>query len=339
MRLTHCLTAALLGIAVVSAAAAAAADAAEQTADDLYALVGERLSHMRDVAAFKWLSELPVEDLPREQVVVAAALEQARNRGLRPGGSEAFFREQIEAAKDIQNYWFERWRSGGGPLTAPDLAGEIRPRLLELGDQIIAGLGQPLAHDSDTFATLVATEGLPKERVERLYLALRQVARYHSRLEQILASGTLRVGTTGDYAPFSEADGDPGEGWAASLIGVDVDLARDLAAALGVAVEFVPTSWPTLSEDLRAGRFDVAMSGVSRTLDRARTGHLSLPYYTGGKTPIARCEDRERFDSLEEIVPGTLAPGSVRGGRFARRNLPIAGKRSEVVQPHPVDEP
>ncbi len=256
---------------------------------------------MRDVAAHKWLQELPVEDLAREQVVVATALEEARNHGLEPEGAAAFFREQIEAAKDIQRYWFGRWQADGGPQAAPDLAAEIRPRLLLLGNEIIAGLGRAQAHDQAAFADLVATEGLGSERVESLYRALRQVARYDSRLQQIRASGLLRVGTTGDYAPFSDANADTSERWAGSLTGADVDLARDLAAALDVEVEFVRTSWPTLSEDLLAGRYDVAMSGVSRTLDRAKIGHLSLPYYVGGKTPIARCEDRARFAGLEDI--------------------------------------
>jgi cyclohexadienyl dehydratase len=338
MRLTRFLAATFTGIAIVVASASvpAAADkpgasglAAGQGADELYALVGKRLSHMRDVAAFKWLHERPVEDLTREQVVVEAALAEARNRGLRPGGAEVFFSEQIAAAKDIQHYWFERWDAEGGPLRAPDLAGEIRPRLLELGEQIIISLGQDHAHDSNAFATLVATEGLPADRVERLYRALRQVERYDSRLEQVLASGTLRVGTTGDYAPFSEAAAERGSTWAETLVGVDIELARDLAAALGVAVVFVPTSWPTLSADLEAGRFDVAMSGVSRTLDRARIGHLSLPYYVGGKTPITRCEDRQRFGSLQEIdQPGVrviVNPGGT-NERFVDEQLTKAEK-------------
>ena len=328
----------LISVLAVLAATGAvpATAAAAATTDQLYGLVGERLSHMRDVAAFKWLNDRPVEDLSREQVVVEAALANARNQQLVPEGAEAFFLEQIEAAKDIQRYWFSRWQTGSGPADAPDLSSNVRPQLLLLGEQITAALGQPLAHDEDAFARLVATEGLGPDRINRLYVALRNVVRYPTRLAQIQSSGLLRVGTTGDYAPFSHDDGaeksaasDTDQEWQESLTGVDVDLARNLAAALKVELEFVHTSWPTLSEDLRAGRFDVAMSGVSRTLDRARIGHLSLPYYIGGKKPIARCEDRERFGSLAAIdQPGVrviVNPGGT-NERFVDEQLEQAEK-------------
>jgi len=324
-----------LCILVLSLTAGAAGAA---PADELYTLVAERLSLMRDVAAFKWLNDRPVEDTAREQVVVDAAVAEALNRGLRPKAAEAFFREQIEAAKDIQRFWFEAWQAGVGPETAPDLVAAVRPRLLGLGDQIIAGLGRPIAHDPAAFERLVATEGLGAERLAALYDALRQVVRFDSRFAQIQATGTLRVGTTGDYAPFSyesdqatvAADGsaDPA-GWAETLKGADVDLARDLAEALDVTLVFVRTSWPTLSEDLQAGRFDVAMSGVSRTLDRARIGHLSVPYYVGGKMPIARCEDRRRFSSLADIdqpdVRVIVNPGGT-NERFVDEQLEQAEK-------------
>jgi cyclohexadienyl dehydratase len=307
-------------------------------ADELYTLVAERLSLMRDVAAFKWLNDRPVEDTAREQVVVDSAVTVALNQGLQPKAAEAFFREQIEAAKDIQRYWFETWRTGAGPETAPDLVAAVRPRLLLLGDQIIAGLGRTTAHDPAAFERLVATEGLGDARIAALYDALRQVVRFDSRLAQILATGSLRVGTTGDYAPFSyESDpeldaaetADGSASWADALRGIDVDLARDLAKALDVDLIFVRTSWPTLSKDLQAGRFDVAMSGVSRTLDRARIGHLSVPYYVGGKMPIARCEDRRRFGSLADIdqpdVRVIVNPGGT-NERFVDERLEQAEK-------------
>lgn len=320
----------LLLLSAIASIAATPASAAAATADELYALVGERLSLMRDVAAFKWLNDRPVEDPAREQIVIRAALEAAGNQGLQADGAEAFFREQIEAAKDIQRYWLDRWRAAGGPAAAADLLSETRPRLLALGDRIVAGLGQPVAHDGQAFQRLVATEGLGPDRAASLFTALRQVSRYENRLAQISATGVLRVGTTGDYAPFSySAQAGDVERWAETLSGVDVDLARDLAAALGVELEFVRTSWPTLSEDLLAGRFDVAMSGVSRSLDRARLGHLSLPYYVGGKMPIARCEDRRRFGSLDGIdQPGVrviVNPGGT-NERFVDEQLQQAEK-------------
>ena len=88
-----------------------------------------------------------------------------------------------------------------------------------------------------------------------------------SKLAEILHRGILRVGTTGDYRPFTYLDKTSG-----AYSGLDVDLAHSLADALGVKVEFVATSWPTLAKDFDADLFDIAMGGVSITLERAKTG-------------------------------------------------------------------
>lgn len=117
-----------------------------------------------------------------------------------------------------------------------------------------------------------------------------------SRLQAILDRGVLRVGTTGDYRPFTYLDKTDG-----AYSGIDIDLARSLGAALGVRVEFEPTTWPTLMSDFTADRFDIAMGGVSVTLDRAKKGYFSVPYLREGKTPIARCADKDRFTDLAAI--------------------------------------
>ena len=143
-----------------------------------------------------------------------------------------------------------------------------------------------------------------------------------SRLDEILARGVLRVGTTGDYRPFTALDKASG-----AYSGFDIDLARSLGAALGVKVEFVPTSWPGLSRDFEAGAFDIAMGGISVTLDRARKGFFSAPYMREGKTPIARCADKDKYQTLAQIdSPGVRVianPGGT-NERFDRAHLHTA---------------
>lgn len=114
-------------------------------------------------------------------------------------------------------------------------------------------------------------------------------------LSAIRTDGTLKVGMTGDYAPFSlrRADG--------AFEGADVTMARSLAQALGVSLVLVPTSWKTLAADLRADRFDVAMGGVSVTPERAALGAFSIPVLHDGKRPIVRCADKDRYVSLAAI--------------------------------------
>jgi cyclohexadienyl dehydratase len=89
----------------------------------------------------------------------------------------------------------------------------------------------------------------------------------------------LRVGTSGDYAPFSKG----GEGF-------DVDVARRFAAELGRPLELVPFRWPELAERAARGDFDVAMSGVTWRADRDVHGWLSLAVGQGGPCWIGAAE-------------------------------------------------
>ena len=140
-------------------------------------------------------------------------------------------------------------------------------------------------------------------------------------LDAIRARGLLRVGTTGDYKPFTYRNPD------GSYQGADIDMARRLAARLGVMVAFVPTTWAKLADDFAGGRFDVAMGGVTILPVRAAKGDFSTVTYVDGKRPIARCADRDRFTSLAAIdQPGVrvvVNPGASNEA-FARAQFPHA---------------
>jgi cyclohexadienyl dehydratase len=155
-----------------------------------------------------------------------------------------------------------------------------------------------------------------------LALAGQALAQAPSRLDDIVQRGVLRVGLTGDYRPFSTLDKATGQ-----YSGLDVDMAGNLAAALGVKVEIVPTTWSGLLGDLSAGRFDVGMGGISVTLLRQKTAFFSIPLLRVGKTPIARCADKDRFATLAQIDrPGVkviVNPGGT-NERFDRANLKSA---------------
>lgn len=108
-------------------------------ADKLFELINGRLSYMKDVAAFKWVNKKPIEDLAREEVVIQKTAEAAGKAGLDEESTKQFFRVQIEAAKQIQRGWHKEWQENGFPEDAKfaDLTTEIRPALIELGDDII----------------------------------------------------------------------------------------------------------------------------------------------------------------------------------------------------------
>lgn len=113
--------------------------------------------------------------------------------------------------------------------------------------------------------------------------------------QEIKQSGELRIGVPGDYAPLAFHDKQ------GNLVGYDIDMARSLSDELQLKVSFVPTSWPTLSADLAADKFDIAMGGVTATAGREAQFALSAPVVKNGKIALTHCDKAEKFPSLEAI--------------------------------------
>src|ERR1700716_1837692 len=114
-----------------------------------------------------------------------------------------------------------------------------------------------------------------KPRVLLLAIALLPVpaaaqTQSQDRLQKILTTGVLRVGTTMDTPVFSMRD--PASG---KLEGFDMDALETLGPALGVRIEYVKMTFGSMLADLAADKFDVAMSGRGRTLAPARIATVS----------------------------------------------------------------
>ena len=126
----------------------------------------------------------------------------------------------------------------------------------------------------------------------------------------------LRVGTSGDYPPFStvgpvadehdddqatrapppDADGPDGAGdgggadASTSRGGFAVEVAGRLARDLGYDLAFVPFDWPDLASAVAADEFDVAMSGVTWRPGRAATGWMSRAVASGGPCVVSAAD-------------------------------------------------
>ena len=291
---------------------------------------------MQDVAAYKYANHIAIENKPREKVVLASAVASARKQQLDPATLEPFFRLQIKLAKSLQKSWIEKWQAEGesphGTETIPDLKNTTRPKLITLGAQLVKqiplALGELQATDSFdqhlnainvAITTPFVSPAMKRELLESLLQIRKLSPRESSVLANILHSGVLRVGTTGDYPPFSFIDKPSGE-----YSGIDIDLARNLADSLGVELRLVDTSWPGLMTDLAANKYDVGMSGISRTLLRQRTAFFSRAYSVGGKTPIARCDAVTELNSLNKIdqsaVRVIVNPGGT-NEKFVRKHI------------------
>ena len=151
----------------------------------LAGLVDQRLSYMDDVAAYKWVKGLPIEDLERERVVMADSLKNAARHELEPNSVRSFFELQIALAKSVQAHWFRRWdRTSFGARDIPDLPGQIRPELLRLGDEILGAVadlepwrlpGSCLEALAPVFIRGVTNEIVSADEKQRLFRSIRTI--------------------------------------------------------------------------------------------------------------------------------------------------------------------
>jgi polar amino acid transport system substrate-binding protein len=163
-------------------------------------------------------------------------------------------------------------------------------------------------------------------------------------LATIARRGVLRVGMYPGLAPFVAAGGDADElrrlahvdGAAQravdgrSVAGFDVDLAAAAARALDARLEIVLVErFEELLPGLVAGRYDVVMSGLTRTLARARVISFSDPYFTSGLQVLVPQD--ARFATLASLC-AAHARVVVRAGTtaetFAHAALAGAGVRA-----------
>ena len=139
-------------------------------------------------------------------------------------------------------------------------------------------------------------------------------------IERIVDRGTLLVGTTGDYRPLSYREAD-GNYW-----GFGIEMAEKIAERIGVGIDYVQTSWPTLTADVQAEpqTFDLAMGGITITDTRKETMLMSDGYLANGKTILCRSTEADRYQSLADLdkpeVRVMVNPGGL-NEKFANENL------------------
>ena len=112
-----------------------------------------------------------------------------------------------------------------------------------------------------------------------------------SALDRILKKGELAVGTSGTQPPMS-AINKKGE-----LMGMDVDLSKAMADAMGVKLRFVQMPFAELLPPLEAGKVDIILSGMTITAERNKKLAFVGPYVVTGKGILAVAE---RFAALKE---------------------------------------
>jgi polar amino acid transport system substrate-binding protein len=123
----------------------------------------------------------------------------------------------------------------------------------------------------------------------------------HARtLDEIKASGELRIGDEASYVPFAfRKDG--------AIIGYDIDVADSLCKALQVKCVVVDTVWAGIIPALFADKFDVIMGQLDYSPERMAKVGFSIPYAEASQAMLVRAADKDKIKSLDDLSGRVLA--------------------------------
>ena len=114
-------------------------------------------------------------------------------------------------------------------------------------------------------------------------------------LQDVLNSGVLKVGTTGDWNPMTMKN--PATN---SYSGYDIDVMTELAKDLGVKVEFVPTDWKTLVSGVTSGKYHMTGS-ASVSPARAKATGYSVSYFSLATVPLTLAKNANKFKDWNKV--------------------------------------
>ncbi len=105
----------------------------------------------------------------------------------------------------------------------------------------------------------------------------------NDRFMKVLKRGTLIVGVKADYKPWGFRDSD------GKLVGMEIDMAQDVADALGVDLKLIPVQSSNRMQFLQQGKIDLMIATMSDKLNRRKVVGIPTPnYYTSGTNVLAK---------------------------------------------------
>ena len=150
-----------------------------------------------------------------------------------------------------------------------------------------------------------------------------------STIEDILKRGELLVGLEAGYLPFEMADkkGD--------FIGFDVDIAKEMAKAMGVKLTIVNTSYDGIIPALLTKKFDIIMSGMTVTQERNLKVNFADPYIVVGQTILLNKKNEGVVKSYKDLNDPKYTVASklgTTGEQAIKRLMPKATYKSFEVE-------
>ncbi|MFH1975889.1 MAG: transporter substrate-binding domain-containing protein [Pseudomonadota bacterium] len=151
-----------------------------------------------------------------------------------------------------------------------------------------------------------------------------------STLEQILQRGELRVGFEAGYMPFEMTDKN------GNFVGFDIDIAKEMALALGVKFVPVNTAWDGIIPSLITEKFDIIMSGMTVTQERNLKINFADPNIVVGQTILINKKHKGAIKSYKDLNDPKYTITSklgTTGEQAVKRVIPKAKYKSFETEP------
>jgi polar amino acid transport system substrate-binding protein len=146
-----------------------------------------------------------------------------------------------------------------------------------------------------------------------------------STIEDILKAGELRVGFESGYMPFEMTDK------TGNFVGFDIDMAKEMAKAMGVKFVPVNTAWDGIIPALLTKKFDIIMSGMTVTQERNLKINFASPYIVVGQTVIINKKHQGKIKSYKDLNDAKYTVTSklgTTGEQSVKRLIPKAQYKS-----------
>jgi polar amino acid transport system substrate-binding protein len=146
-----------------------------------------------------------------------------------------------------------------------------------------------------------------------------------STLEDILKRGELRVGFEAGYVPFEMTDKN------GNFVGFDIDVAKEMAKAMGVTFTPVNTAWDGIIPALLSNKFDIIMSGMTVTQERNLKVNFADPYIIVGQTILLNKKHEGTVSSYRDLNDAKYTVTSklgTTGEQAVKRHIPKATYKS-----------
>ncbi len=138
----------------------------------------------------------------------------------------------------------------------------------------------------------------------------------------VKSKGTLTVAADASYAP-NEFIGSDGH----TVVGMDADLSKALAAQLGLKVHVVNATFDTIIPGLAAGKYDMGASSFTDTKAREQTVDF-VDYFIAGESFFTKASGGTSINSIADICGKTVA---VEKGTTEEADAGTQGKKCKAA--------